>query len=159
MYKFKEESSTKFSFETDYQVTYEVIFSSLDFVFIDKNVLKDAIYELSIELITKVQKLPIKDSKIEPTITIIVKSFFENNPSSFAIFHISNIDKKVSLRKRLFTHWFNKYNDNFLEKHEKIVEDQFDIFYISLMLRVDNPLKINILDYFEDWIQQTNTIK
>lgn len=159
MYEFEIESYTQYTFETDTGIAYEVVFSPMDFIFDDENVLKNNIYELSIELVTKLKVLPPKDEKIEVTIAEIVKTFFINEPSSFAVFHVANIDKKVSLRKRLFSSWFDKYNDNFLEKHDKIIEDQFDIFYVSLILRVDNPLKENVLKYFSDWINMTNATK
>lgn len=159
MYEFEIESNTKYTFETDAQITYEVTFSPMEFVFDDESALKHNIYELSIELVTKLNVLPSKDKKIEFTITQIVKHFFLHEPLSFAVFHIANIDKKVISRRRLFSNWFEKHNNDFLEKFEKIIEDKSEIFYVSLILRKDNALKSEIIDFFVNWIDYTNATK
>ena len=119
MYEFEAESNTKYTFETDSQITYEVTFSPMEFIFDDENALKSNIYELSIELVTKLKVLPPKDEKIEMTIVQIVRHFFQNEPLNFAVFHVSNIDKKVISRRRLFSNWFKKHNNEFLERFEK----------------------------------------
>lgn len=100
-----------------------------------------------------------KMKKIETTITQIVKHFFQHEPLSFAVFHISNIDKKVISRRRLFSNWFDKHNNDFLEKFDKIIEDKSEIFYVSLILRKDNALKSAIIDFFVNWIDDTNATK
>ena len=159
MYEFEAESNTKYTFETDSQITYEVTFSPMEFIFDDENALKINIYELSINLVTKLEDLPPKDEKIEMTIVQIVRHFFQNEPLNFEVFHVSNIDKKVISRRRLFSNWFEKHNNDFLERFEKIIEDKSEIFYISLILRTDNSLKSDIIDFFANWIDDTNAIK
>jgi len=159
MYEFEAESNTKYTFETDSQITYEVTFSPMEYIFDDENSLKSNIYELSLELVTKLKVLPPKDEKIEMTIAQIVRHFFQNEPLNFAVFHVSNIDKKVISRSRLFSNWFEKHNNDFLERFEKIIEDKSEIFYISLILRTDNSLKSEIIDFFENWIDDTNATK
>lgn len=159
MYEFEAESNTKYTFETDSQITYEVTFSPMEFIFDDENALKSNIYELSIELVTKLEDLPPKDEKIEMTIVQIVRHFFQNEPLNFEVFHVSNIDKKVISRRRLFSNWFEKHNNDFLERFEKIIEDKSEIFYISLIFRTDNSLKSDIIDFFANWIEDTNAIK
>ena len=44
MYEFEAESNTKYTFETDSQITYEVTFSPMEFIFDDDNALKSNIY-------------------------------------------------------------------------------------------------------------------
>lgn len=160
MYNFQEKKeSNVFGFKTDAGAAYEVTFSPMEFIFDDENALKSNIYELSIELVTKLKVLPPKDEKIEMTIVQIVRHFFQNEPLNFAVFHVSNIDKKVISRRRLFSNWFEKHNNDFLERFEKIIEDKSEIFYISLILRTDNSLKSDIIDFFANWIDDTNAIK
>ena len=159
MYEFEAESNTKYTFETDSQITYEVTFSPMEFIYDYENALKSNIYELSINLVTKLEDLPPKDEKIEMTIVQIVRHFFQNEPLNFEVFHVSNIDKKVISRRRLFSNWFEKHNNDFLERFEKIIEDKSEIFYISLIFRTDNSLKSDIIDFFANWIDDTNAIK
>lgn len=160
MYNFQaKEENRVYGFKTDAGFAYEITFSPMEFVFDDENALKHNIYELTIELVTKLNVLPPKDEKIETTITQIVKHFFQHGPLSFAVFHISNIDKKVISRRRLFSNWFEKHNNDFLEKFEKIIEDKSEIFYVSLILRKDNALKSEIIDFFVNWIDDTNATK
>jgi len=48
---------------------------------------------------------------------------------------------------------------NFWKGSKKIIEDKSEIFYISLILRTDNSLKSDIIDFFANWIDDTNATK
>ena len=159
MYHFEVDSFQKYTFETDKRYLYEVVFSKLDFIFQSNDQIKDHIYELSVEIVSNFDKLPAKNTKTAATIAQIIEHYFRNHPSSFAVFHILNTDKKGSSRNTIFSNWFKRYNSDFLEKHDKIIKDDIDIFYVSLILRKDNPLKNSVLLYFSDWINRTNASK
>lgn len=140
-------------------LVYEVSLSPLDFVFREQKSLNSILFELSIELLSDFEKLPPFDKNIELTVSAIIREIFEKEPSIFAIYHVSNVDKRGLIRKILFQKWFSKNNLNFLEKYDKMIEDEFEIFYISLLLRKDNPLKTTILESFNQWIDDTNSTK
>lgn len=89
MYEFEIESNTQYTFETDAGIVYEVVFSPLDFIFDDENVLKNNIYELSIELVTKLKAMPQKDEKNRIHDCSNSKSFFSQRTFKFFRFSCS----------------------------------------------------------------------
>lgn len=159
MYEFAKVNPHRYTFETETGFVYGISLSPLDFVFRENDELIPLIFELSIEILSDFDKLPPRDKKIELTVSKIVKSIFEKEKSIFAIYHVSNIDKRAISRKKLFQKWFDNNNINFLEKHDKMIEDEFEVFYISLLLRKDNPQKEKILESFNQWIDDTNATK
>lgn len=94
----------------------------------------------------------VKDELVKQTIRIIIETFFlENNPIVLYICDMS--DGKQAVRNRLFSIWYNEYEnkDCFTYLSTKVEVEDTD-YYASIIIKNSNPQKEEIKKSFEKFI-------
>ena len=97
------------------------------------------------------------DINVFATIISIIEVYFESG--GLALTYICDIrDGKQSARNRLFNKWFRDYpfnHDYFLENRKIAIEDTD--YYISIVIRKDEPLCSSIIAEFIDEIARLDS--
>jgi len=150
-YKFVGGQNNEFVFETDYSVVYLIQFKDSNYLFSLENVhISEQVFEFVIEVAYKptTEKIPL-DPKIETTVALIFKDFFERNENRVIVYICESADNKQLQRMKKFDIWFNKYHDVSLLKIDEILEDSNkNKFPISLILKNNHPHLHQIIDAF-----------
>ena len=90
-----------------------------------------------------------RDKKLKDTIQVIVEEFFDKNQA--AILYICETgDGKQAMRSRLFSYWFNayEYNTRYSMVTTCIPDDEGIDNFAALIVRLDNPLLVEIVNEF-----------
>lgn len=160
MYHITEITTSRiFQFYTQQNIGYQLEISELDFAFLEYPLIKNQAFELTLSVIQKNVILPAPDSKIAETISYIIHQFFVENPSAFIIYYTANFDGKAFLRSRKFMQWYYRFNDIGLEKYDKTLIFENGIYFVTLIVKSENLFKINILDAFDELLEDTNNEK
>ena len=87
----------------------------------------------------------------------IICLFFEKNENAI-MYVCDSCDGRELARKKLFSQWFNEYNHSTLIIKELNVSTSFYNLFSSVILKRNNPMKDDILQYFEEQMKIVSTI-
>ena len=66
------------------------------------------------------------------------------------IYTCETADGKHQARARKFDSWFKDFNPDFFLKIDRFIPDGDLVYYNSLIIRQDNPFKLQIIEAFEE---------
>lgn len=145
-YKVSLKDNGSLCFRTLSGSVYEVGFVE-DYTFMDENAYQFFIIELE-------GNHSVRDELVKQTIWSIIETFFsENNPIVLYICDMS--DGKQAVRNRLFSIWYNEYEnkENFTFLSTKVEVEDTD-YYASIIIKNSNPQIEEIKKSFEKFIQE-----
>lgn len=138
-------------FETQNEIVYEVKFKRSTYLFENDPEISPNTYEFVIEVAQNLAgKRPPLDSKIPQTIANIFHDFFTNH-ERIIVYICDSSDQKELARNRKFNTWFDNYKGiDFWKLDTTLQDDDGIVYYTSLIIRKDNPLKLRIIAAFEE---------
>ena len=145
-----EDDNTTYAFETDYQLIYEVRFKNTGYVFAGYPELESNTFELIIQLVLNNtgNRTP-PDTRIAATIADVVKLFL-TRAERIVIYICDSSDWRQVARARKFDGWFEYYRGiDFIKINRNIIDPAGEIYLTALIMRHDNPLKVNIFEAFD----------
>ncbi len=165
MYQFikSEIDEGTYSFKNLFGDNYEIYFVKTPYYFQEYNLFNDNVFELVIKLIEfndTFKKKPALDPHIPPTIAAIFLDFFQNH-EKVVVFSCDTSDRKQAVRNRKFDSWFLQFNDNTFIKLNGVIEDYDNEiqYFMSLIMKNNNPLKVEIIEAFEELTQGLSDAK
>ena len=133
-YHFDSSDPNAVRFQTSHGIGYLVYFlPSPDFFADYPEFSEDAVtFGLAVEE-NPLAHLP-KDARIGETIRVVLRGYFQQNPTGILLFTIDNKDKRQAARKKLFDRWYEQENSLGIERKSGIVakgphETSFGLFY------------------------------
>ncbi|GAB3944538.1 hypothetical protein GCM10028805_12200 [Spirosoma harenae] len=139
--KDKENSSTIYWFETDYNVKYELVFKSDSDYLPDESLAENA-YSF---ILTRVSdKAGVVDSRIRDTVTYGLLAAFDANPNLIITYTCSTDNNQEKQRALLFRRWFLQCRDNY----KSIDFSDSKRIYATAIYRKDHPEQDRIIDAF-----------
>jgi len=141
-----------YTFQTTHGYHYEVYFVHSSYYFQENTHFNQNVFELVIKLLDSEHTLKtVRDSNIPPTIASIFVDLFQDH-EKVVVFSCDSSDNKQAARHRKFDDWFLKFNDDSFDKLNGIIEDTtYHIqYFMSMILRKDNPFKNEIIVAFEE---------
>lgn len=151
-YRVENEFKTKYSFDTDNLISYDVKFKPSDYIFEGRTEVYIPTFELSITVaINETGKNPPLDSRVSYTIAAIFYDFYKENNGQVVIFICDSSDTRQEVRRRKFNQWTETFKGNeFVKLDVQIIDPEGVVYYNSIILRTDNPYRSQILDSFID---------
>ena len=138
-----------YTFETLHNITYRVKFKPTGYIF-EEYIWSFYTYELVIEIAENLTgKQPPLDKLIPPTIALIFEDFLQEK-EKITIYTCETADGKHQARARKFDSWFKDFNPDFFLKIDRFIPDGDLVYYNSLIIRQDNPFKVEIIEAFEE---------
>lgn len=155
-------SDNSYIFETDFSIVYDVKFKPSSYLFdgIDTHI-ANQVYESIIGIVYKptTAKAPL-DKRIGSTIAHIFNDFFSKNSNSISIYICDSSDKKQEVRMKKFNQWFYEFHDStFIKIDEKLIDTEKNSFPIAMILKINNPNRMAIIDAFIKITENQNTGK
>lgn len=92
------------------------------------------------------------DVKVGETIACIAKAFFYHHSDYMLTFVCDISDSRQAARQRLFTRWFQKFNQNRYLKFDWQVKTADSVFYASMIGCKEYPLLESYREAFSDFI-------
>lgn len=93
------------------------------------------------------------DPKVGETIACIAKAFFYRHPEGLLTFVCDISDAKQAARQRLFSRWFQKFNQDKYIKFDWEIKTEDCIFYASLIGRNDYPYLKDYKEAYGDFVE------
>lgn len=154
-------SIDKINLLSPYEVTYADDFGALRFItnqgrtyrvgFVEESLMSfPGVYQFFIQADTHTRN----DAELFATIISILEIYFESG--ALALSYICDTrDGRQSARNRLFISWFNNYPFNseytFINKRLEVEDTEY---YISLIVRMDDPLSESVLSEFKEVVAE-----
>lgn len=145
-YEVQKISEMRYSFQTDYDVSYIVGFDK------DESVWEDIAYQLYVLNVNR-HASP-NDLKVRDTIICIVKVFFRQNISVLS-YICETGDEKQSARNRLFVRWVSKSfsTGDYYFKSAMVVAEGIEN-YVAILVERNNPDIEIIAKDFDEFVSQ-----
>ena len=149
-YTFVGGENNSYFYITDSKIVYEVKFKNTSYVFDGYSDRKIFAYELIITVEENpTGKSPALDSKIPFTIASIFRDFFGKNNEQVVVYICDSSDRKQAARRRKFNQWVDVFKgDEFVKIDTEIIEPSGVVYYNSIIIRADNPLRTEITQAF-----------
>lgn len=150
-YEFRGGLNNNYGFETDLNIVYGVKFRPSNYLLGDETtVYANHIYEFIIEIVyNPLSKNPPLDKLVSKTISEIIKDFYYKKNGAVCIYICDSADGRQELRRRKFDDWFYSENEYGLMKiDEKIRDSNGTLYPISLIIQINNPYFLEIVDGF-----------
>ncbi len=141
-------------FQTQQEIIYEITFKPSGYIFEENAPFQDKTFEFSIIPIENPHKVnPPLDKRIPNTIASIFLDFFKQH-DRIVVYLCDTADKRASARFRKFNQWFDWYKGtSFIKIDMQMGEaNNGDIYFTSLILRLENPDTIEIVSAFRQMI-------
>lgn len=142
--------NNSYTFDTNYQITYEVKFKPSSYLFDERYQFSSQVFEMVIA-ITESKNL---DDKIPPdayimfTIADIVTDFFKSR-ERIIVYICDTADARHLARARKFGLWFEKFKTTQFMKVDASIIDEMGVIYMNaLILHRENPYFVEIIDAF-----------
>jgi Family of unknown function (DUF6169) len=137
-------------FNTDFDITYHVKFKDSSYLFDGRLEFEVQAFELIIEIYDNPMGIkPPLDSKMPLTIATIFKDFCEKFNERVIIYICDSSDIRQEARRRKFNQWVEQFKgDDYLKLDTAIKENAKIIYHSSVIVRNDNPFKMQIFDAF-----------
>lgn len=147
-------------FRTRHEAQYVVRFKPSFYVFEKYPLIAENVFEFVISLIEKPAGVILPpDERILPTIAVIANHFFQQN-ERVAIYVCDDSDGKGGARKRKFDGWFWYFNENGFRKHDRpFNESDGYSYFASIIFKMSNPLKYDIIKAFDELADEYNQPK
>jgi hypothetical protein len=141
-------------FDTEFELTYEVIFKPTPYLFSSEKPYSKDTYEFSIIVLENPNfSSPPFDNRIGTTIAKIFDDFYQNKGNTVSLYICASYDNRQLIRYRKFNSWFASFNSS---KYVKIDASLIDLskntYPISIIISTQNPYKKLISDDFYDMI-------
>lgn len=141
-----EEGELVYSFTTVHHIVYHVYF--LDYSAYLPGF--DRIYSFNIEPEEDTPH-PI-DIRIAQTIVYLLRQFFRNHQNAM-IMICDSLDGKELKREKLFSRWFDRYNDGTIQKYDASSANEDYTLYVSLYVHRQNPDMSRLVAAFYDLVK------
>ncbi len=141
-------------FQTQHDIIYEVTFKPSGYIFEESPLFQGQTFEFSITPIENPTNIsPPSDKRIPNTIASIFLDFFQLH-ERIVVYLCDTADKRASARFRKFNQWFDWYKGtSFLKVDMQMGADTYgEIYFTSLILRLENPDAIEIVAMFRKMI-------
>lgn len=95
-----------------------------------------------------------QDPLVRITITEIIREFFRVNNATM-LYICETADRKQAMRSRLFSHWFDNFNErkNYTFIQSRIDDEEGVVNYFAIIVRKDNPNYSSVIDEFSSAIK------
>lgn len=110
----------------------------------------DNIYQFLVETQSS-QRSP-NDPKVGETIACIAKAFFYHHSDCLLTFVCDISDTKQAARQRLFSRWFQKFNQNKYCKYDWVINTEDCVFYASMMACKEFPYLEDYRNAYEEFV-------
>lgn len=138
----------RYVFSTNDNRTYSVVFEEQPFFEQGEFAFAEHAYEVFLTLEKAPPAYP-TDTKIGATLAAVIKEFIDNDPSRLVFFTCDTADGRHLARYKRFNTWFSENNTDYYKLEDKIDYPAINkLFYITLILRNDNPNSGQILVSF-----------
>jgi Family of unknown function (DUF6169) len=154
----KNTAKTQYSFLTNAGIIYRIDFSEIPDLFADYPLFANNVFEFIIALDKSQKNLsPSFDNNVGITIAKIVKDFLDER-EKIIVYFCDVKDRRHEARNRRFNFWFNRFNDaDFINFTIPIKDTEVDVvYYNTIILKQENPYKIQIFEAFESIIDDFN---
>ncbi|MFN3851857.1 MAG: DUF6169 family protein [Spirosomataceae bacterium] len=146
-------------FETDKGIVYNVKFKPTDYFFPAGSLYNKHTFEFIIEVVINPSgRNPPQDKLTPSTISAIFEDFYRRNDRTITIYICDSSDSRQEARMKKFTIWYDAFNfDSRYFKIDIKLKDKVGIVYpISILLRTDNPHRLEIIEQFDKVISGYN---
>jgi hypothetical protein len=142
--------NNSYYFTTDNQITYHVKFKDSSYLFDGRLDFDVYAFEMVIEIEDNPTGInPPLDTNIPLTIATIFKEFCDSFNERVIIYICDSSDVRQEARRRKFNQWVDQFKgDNYLKFDTAIEESSRIIFHSSLIMRFDNPYKMQLIEAF-----------
>ena len=160
-FDYKGGQNNGYTFQTVAGISYLITFKPTTYLFGEESIFSLNTFEFSIiVLLNSTGKNPPLEKAISPTIAEIFKDFYENAPDTIAIYICDSSDRRQLLRKRKFDEWFEFYKGQLFVKIDAgFKEDDGSVYPVSLIIKEQNPFRVQIFDEFLNVINGYNVGK
>lgn len=150
-YEVTNEKTDSYLFRTSNRILYEVSFRPSGYIFANDPDLQPFVFEITIAVIDNpLGKRPPRDPLVPPTIARIFSNFFEQH-ERIVVYICDTSDQRGRIRQRKFLSWFNYYKGvDYFQFNDTLTDEAGDHFFISLIIRLDNPYRRRLLLAFDD---------
>ena len=147
-YRVKQVDDSVFVFVTKHGISYTASFVA-DVSFFDEGVYQFFLTKTS-------SKKGRKDDDISKTVKVIIEEFFAQK-ESVMLYICDTADGRQASRDRLFRAWFYSYieSDSYTMCTDTMTIDNVR-YFSSILLRRDNPMLIQVLNKFHNFIADHN---
>jgi hypothetical protein len=142
--------NNSYYFSTDSEIDYVVKFKDTSYIFDGRLDFEVQAFEMVIEIEDNPTGLkPPLDAKIPLTISTIFKEFCDSFNERVIIYICDSSDIRQEARRRKFNQWVDQFKgDNYLKFDTAIEESSRIIFHSSIIMRIDNPYKMQLIEAF-----------
>ncbi len=161
-FKFTGGINNVYNFITINDVFYEVRFKPSGYIFPQPSVFAKYIFEFALILVSHPNdqtKTP-SDRRIPKTVFLIFLNFFERCSDNICVYICDSSDSKQFVRKKKFDQWYNDFNTGGFSKLDETFFDSSGGRYpVSVVLKANNPFKLEVFKAFSDLVIRENNEK
>ncbi len=142
--------NNSYVFLTENDITYQVKFKDSSYLFHGRLDFDVQAFEMVIEIQDNPNKIkPPLDSKMPITISTIFKDFCEKFNERVIVYICDSSDIRQEARRRKFNQWVDQFKgDDYIKLDTAIEENSKITYHSSVIVRNDNPFKMQIFDAF-----------
>jgi Family of unknown function (DUF6169) len=144
--------NNSYYFSTDNEIEYVVKFKDTSYIFDGRLDFEVYAFEMVIEIEENPLEIkPPLDSKMPLTVATIFKDFCEHFNERVIIYICDSSDVRQEARRRKFNQWVDLFKgDDFMKFDTAIKENDKITYHSSLIIKSDNPYKLQIIGAFID---------
>jgi Family of unknown function (DUF6169) len=143
--------NNSYIFTSDDGIVFEVRFKPSPYILGAALQNTEILYEFVIEqVLNPTSKSQSFDPKIAATVADIFNTFYSQQPLTVTIFICETADGKEEIRLYKFVKWFAKYNtaNEFVQVIDNIYDDSKKPYPVSLIIKKDNPHRVEVVEQF-----------
>ncbi len=151
-----------YNFITIHEVVYAIKFKPSAYIFTQHTSFAEYIFEFSLLLISRPEgKFNIaSDQRIPKTVLAIFLNFFERCSNNICVDICDSSDSKQFVRKKKFDRWYNNFNPGGFSKLDEVLIDSEGVQYpVAVILKSNNPFKLEVFKAFSELVLKTNNEK
>ena len=151
-----------YNFITVHEVVYAIKFKPSAYIFPQHVSFAEYIFEFSLILIFRPEgKLKIaSDHRIPKTVLAIFFNFFERCSNNVCVYICDSSDSKQFVRKKKFDRWYNDFNTGgFSKLDEVLIDSKGGQYPVAVILKSNNPFKLEVFKAFSELVVKTNNEK
>jgi hypothetical protein len=156
-YDEKIEDRYYYSFKTNFEVVYEIVFKPSPYVFGEEKEYAHLLYEFSVLASFAGPQSYVRDDLIAETIVAIFIDFYNRFDENVCFYICDSSDGKQFVRKRKFDSWFVEYNKGAFMKFDSLLKDTDGVEYpVAIILTKANKYLKEISQAFGQLISGIN---
>ena len=158
---YKEESrNTAYFFTTIHDVGYKVVFKPSSYVFGEDKPYASLLYEFSVLAKFSGPQSYVRDELIAATVAVVFLHFYHLHDKNVCFYICDSSDGKQHVRKRKFDMWFQQYNRGaFIKLDQEIRDADGSRYPVAVIMRYENPFRIQVIEDFINIINSYNRDK